>query len=349
MRAKLPVLTLLLISTAYGQSKTCDRACLEGFIDQYMDALIAHDPQKLPTTQRVKNTEDGVRLDPGEGFWLTAVAKGSYRLFVTDTQAGQVAFLGTMREGNATKANPVIVAIRLKIENRQVSEIENFVVRNNQAAANLEKLGSPNPAFLAALSANRQASRADLVRIANTYLSVLEKNDGKDTPPFADDCQRIQNGFQTTNNPRAAAQMAPLVTGRGEPATKSSATPPQPQGLQIDIAAMSCLDQFKLGYFNFIRRIRDRRFVAVDPERGLALVIAEMDEPAGRYATFKLSDGREITAGPDHPRTIAIFEMYKIEGGKIHRVEAAQHDVPYGMQSGWSTYEEGMSSRARTQ
>ena len=95
-----------------------------------MDALIAHDPKKLPMTARVKNTEDGVRLDPGDGFWRTALAKGSYRLFVTDTETGQVAFLGTMREVNAPMPNPVIIAIRLKVENRQVSEIENIVVRD---------------------------------------------------------------------------------------------------------------------------------------------------------------------------------------------------------------------------
>ena len=88
--------------------------------------------------------------------------------------------------------------------------------------------------------------------------------------------------------------------------------------------------------------------MAVDRERGLAMVIVELDEPAGKYATFKLADGREITAGPTRPRTIAAVEMYKIEGGKIRRIEEIQHDVPYGMLSGWSSYEDGMSSKART-
>src|SRR5689334_8089542 len=99
MRRRLGVLTLLFAAQGWAQS-ACDRACLEGFVDQYMDALIAHDPHKLPMTARVKNTEDGVRLDPGDGFWRTALAKGSYRLFVTDTEAGQVTFMGTMREVN---------------------------------------------------------------------------------------------------------------------------------------------------------------------------------------------------------------------------------------------------------
>jgi hypothetical protein len=340
---------VLIAGTVAGQGSkgaACDRACLENFVDQYMDALIAHDPKKLPMTARVKNTEDGVRLDPGDGFWRTALAKGSYRLFVSDPEAGQVAFIGTMREVNAPMPNPVIIAIRLKIENRQVSEIENMVVRDVQAANNLEKWGAPNSVFLEAV-AQKASGRAELVRVANLYLAGLEKNDGKINIPFAPGCERIQNGVQTTNNPDAAAQMASPPTGRGGPGKQPPAAPPKPQGLQINITAMGCAEQFKLGYFNFVRRVRDRRFVAVDRERGLAMVIAELDQPAGKYATFKLADGRDITAGPTRPTTLEVFEVYKIEAGKIGRVEEVQITVPYGMLSGWSSYEDGMSSRAR--
>ena len=112
-----------------------------------MDALIAHDPKKLPMTARVKNTEDGVRLDPGDGFWRTALAKGSYRLFVSDTEAGQVAFIGTMREVNAPMPNPVIIGIRLKVENRQVSEIENIVVRDALSSHESGKVGRAQSRF----------------------------------------------------------------------------------------------------------------------------------------------------------------------------------------------------------
>jgi len=344
---------ILIAGALAGQSKSggaCDRACLENFVDQYMDALIAHDPKKLPMTARVKNTEDAVRLDPGDGFWRTALAKGSYRLFVTDTDTGQVAFMGTMREVNAPMPNPVIVAIRLKVENRQISEIENMVVRDALAATNLEKWGAPNSVFLEAIPAAQRASRAELVRIGALYLSALEKNDGKLEPPFAPGCERIQNGVQTTNNPDAVAQSTPPpAPGRGGPGKQPPPAPPKPQGLQINIAAMGCAEQFKTGYFNFARRVRDRRFVAVDRERGLAMVIAELDQPAGKYATFKLADGREITAGPNRPTTIEVFEVYKIEGGKIRRVEEAQITIPYGMLSGWSSYEDGVSSKARVQ
>jgi len=345
MSARLAALVVLFAVRGWAQSP-CDRACLENFVDQYMDALIAHNPKKLPMSARVKNTEDGVRLDPGDGFWRSAAAKGSYRLFAADTETGQVAFMGTMRED---PNNPVIIAVRLRVENRQVSEIENLVVRDAQAAANLEKRSKPNSVFLEAIPATQRASRAELVRIGNQYLSALEKNDGKADVAFAPGCERIQNGVQTTNNPDAAAQAAspPGRGGRGGDGKQPPAAMPKPQGLQINITAMGCAEQFKLGYFNFVRRVRDRRFLVIDRERGLALVIAEADEPAGKYSTFKLSDGREITTGPTRPTSLLAFEVYKIEGGKIRRIEEAQITVPYGMLSGWSSYEDGMSSRAR--
>src|SRR6266852_4129520 len=114
-RAKLWVVAACWSGAALAQS--CDRLCLEGFVDQYMDALIAHDPAKLTAARSLKMTENGVRLEPGDGFWRTATAKGVYRLFVADPQAGQVAFMGTMKEADI----PVSVAIRLKIANRQIA------------------------------------------------------------------------------------------------------------------------------------------------------------------------------------------------------------------------------------
>jgi hypothetical protein len=334
-------LVFMLPAAGWGQA-ACDRACLENFVDQYMDALIAHNPKKIPMSARVKNTEDGVRLDPGDGFWRSANAKGSYRFFVTDTENGQVAFMGTMREDPNL---PVIIGIRLKVENRQVTEVENLVVRDALAATNLEKIGKPNAVFLETIPVTQRASRAELVRMANLYLSALEKNDGKINVPFAPDCQRVQNGVQTTNNPNAIAQMTPPpASGRGKQAPAPATPQPPPP---VNIPALGCAEQFKLGVFGWVRRVRDRRFVAVDRERGLVMVIAELDEPAGKYATYKLTDGRTMTFGPDHPTTIAAFEAYKIEGGKLRRIEAIQHDVPYGMLSGWSSYEDGMSSRPR--
>ena len=324
---------LLILTAAVASAQTCDRACLEGFVDLYMEALIAHKPAQLAMTPRVKNTEDGVRLDPGDGFWRTAQGKGSYRLFNADTETGQVVFMGTMRE---VPNLAVIVMIRLKVVNRQISEIENFVVRDAAAAKAFEDRGRPPELFTAAVP--QRATRAALIKTANSYFTGLQRNDGKGTYNFAPDCDRFQNGTQTTN--RTTPLPAPPPAGRG-----AAPVPPDPT---LDrLVRMSCMDQFKSGLYNFVQRVRDRRFVAVDPERGLVTAIFAIDQPSGKFRTFKAADGREVSLGPVKPETLVAAETFKIEGGKIRRVEAVQLTVPYGMISGWSSWEDGMSDKAQ--
>src|SRR5439155_14739195 len=128
----------------------CDRACLESTVDQFLDAFIKHDPAQAALTRTVKYTENGQQLPVGDGSWRTMVAKGTYRLFVSDPKAEQVAFIGTLREENAQNKDgaAVLIALRLKVERREISEIELFVVRNENAAKNCEKLGMPNHLFL---------------------------------------------------------------------------------------------------------------------------------------------------------------------------------------------------------
>jgi hypothetical protein len=50
---------------------------------------------------------------------------------------------------------------------------------------------------------------------------------------------------------------------------------------------------------------------------------------------------------PIVPGTWEIAEMLRIERGKIRRVEALLEQVPYGMLSGWSNWDEGTSTKAR--
>ncbi len=350
--ANLIALVVLLAAPAFAQTKSgpCDRACLESFADQYMDALIAHDPKRVPLSPKLKNTENGQRLEPGDGFWRSATGKGKYRLFVDDVQAGEVGLMTTMTEA----IHPVTVALRLKIDNRQITEIETFVVRTGlsggNGAADLEKLGSPNPLFLAAIPAAERASRADLIKTANLYFSALEKNDGKgDYSFFTDDCNRLEDGQATTNNPnfRTGSGFAAAPAGGRGARGPAQPEPPPADPNTFNPAKLGCKEQFASGYFHFVTRIRDRRFVAVDPERGLVFSFAFFDHPAGKYRDYKMADGKQVSNGPTRPWTWELAELFRIEKGKIHRVEAVLEQVPYGMLSGWSTWDEGMSSKPR--
>ena len=88
---------LLYLSSAAARS--CDRACLEGFLDFYAAAVVAHDATLMSLARDVVLTENGQRLPLGDGLWHTATARGDYALKLTDVERGQAVLMGTIREG----------------------------------------------------------------------------------------------------------------------------------------------------------------------------------------------------------------------------------------------------------
>jgi hypothetical protein len=327
--------TLLIASAATiaaAEEAACDRQCLERTAERYLDALVRHDPSAVPLAAAARYTENGQRLIIGDGLWRSVRSKGKYRLIVADTEAQQVAFIGTLEEHNADPllGTPALIALRLKVVAGEITEVEQFIARNVDAAKRVEALGRPHPTFMQAVPVAQRMSRADLIATANKYFTGMQQNDGKGDYPFADDCNRLENGMQTTNRPTPAGESRP------DPKTASNYS-----------AQWSCREQFESGLLHFVTRIRDRRFVAVDPERGLVFSFVFFDHAAGETRNFTAASGREVTAGPAQPWTWYIAELFKIDNGLILRIEATLERVPYGMTSGWSSWEDGMSDRAR--
>jgi hypothetical protein len=313
------------VAAAQGAGGACDRECLTATAEQYVDALVAKDPSKLTLAgPMVKFTENGQRLRLGDGLWNSVSGRGAYKLHVVDTAAGQVVTVITMREANV----PIVLVVRLKVENRRIGEVETMVARSENGAKGFEALGQPRAAFSRPTPPADRVSRAELVRVANMYFSGMQLNDGKGQYPFADDCHRIENGNHTTDAP-----------GRG------GAARPDPKTATNYSAMWTCREQFESGLLHFVSRIRDRRYVAVDQERGLVMAFAFFDHDAGASRTFQTRDGRTVTAGPVTPWTWQIAELFKVEKGLLHEIEAVLERVPYGMNSGWSTWEDGMSDK----
>ncbi len=307
-------------TAAFGQ---CNRACLEPFVDKYLDAMVAHDPSKAPFAKGVKFTENGQRLELGDGLWNTMTGKGSYRLFVTDVEAQQVAFFGSIQEAG----KGAMIGLRLKIRNNQITEAEHFVQRSPNSAAGFERIGYK---WTESVPPADRMSREDLIRVANMYFSGMQKNDGKGEYPFADDCNRIENGALSTNQP-----------------TKEGKQRADPKTATMYSGEWSCMEQFKSGLIHFVTRIRDRRYVAVDPERGLVFAFGFFDHSAGDTRTYETPDGRKVTAGPQQPWTWQIVELFELRKSKIHQIQAIMERSPYGMNAGWSSWEDGLSDRAR--
>lgn len=316
--------------------ENCSRACLDGFVDRYLDGLAANDPSRLSLAETVKFTEDGQRLEFGDGLWNTATGRGTYKFYMEDVEVGEAAFFGTMREAG----EPIIIALRLKIENQKIAEIETIVIRNKTDAENLEKLGHADPLFTETIPAADRVSRAELARTANMYFSGMQLNDGKGDYPFTEDCDRMDNGSEATNNRASDTDAEVSAQGNSVDNARRGTDPSySPE--------WSCKKQFQSGLLHFVTRIRDRRFVVVDPERGVALAFAFFDHAAGKTRTFRLPDGRTVTAGPVTPWTWEMAEVFRVEHGKIRRIEALDQRCPYGMGSGWSSWQDAMSTRVR--
>ena len=303
-----------------------DRGELAALADRYLDALVARDPGRLPLAKSFRYTEDGQALEPGDGLWGTASARGGYLNLFLDPDSGQAAVFATLRENGA----PAILVARLKAEAGQISELECFVVRlsgglgpMSRGAEMLDAMGSPSPLWSQPIPPEERLSREALVAAADKYFWGLEGNDGKkDYSFFAEDCERLENGQKTTNNPA-------LRYGEGISERAGAA-----QDFVASLAGMTPRQQFETGYFRFVDRIRDRRFPVVDVERGAVFAFAFFDH-SGTVRDIPLSDGRVLESGVREPFTWEIGEAFKIEHGRLKFIEAVMKRCPYGMKAGW--------------
>jgi hypothetical protein len=275
----------------------CNRTCLEGLIDQYLAAVVAHDPKRLPLSEDAIYTENNQVLKVGDGFWKTAAGIGNYKHVFADPEFGQVGFMGTMQEAGA----PLLMSLRLRIELGRITEIESIYFRpggggpNNIAA--MDQSGKAEDIWFKSIPPAQRLSRQEMIAIADGYFTGLQKNDGKGiqgsgTYPFTADCHRIENGAPTTNVPR--------------PANETPGT--------INLFSMDCLSQFKMGLYYVVQSIHHRRYPLVDAERGVVWAHSVFDQGTVNEGT--LSDGtKHRYPGFNRPGSILVSEAFLIENG----------------------------------
>ncbi|MDR0311567.1 MAG: lipoprotein [Acidobacteriota bacterium] len=171
----------------------CDRECLKGFVNQYLDAITAHNPAALPVTANVKFTENNEEMKLGEGLWQTFTRPTAYRRDILDVKQGvAVSFL--VAEGEET---PMLYVIRLKIEDKKVSEIETMSVRNKEEGMlyNPENLQTVVPLMLTEVPENQKTSREEAINAALTYPAGLKIGSFvKVDSPMAQEAYRYENG-----------------------------------------------------------------------------------------------------------------------------------------------------------
>jgi hypothetical protein len=297
--------------------KDCDRACLVGFLDGYMNAIYRHDPKAVPPLAiDVRMTENTGHMDVGEGMlWRSKVEPTPFRIAVADPVTGQVSLQARLMIGGRN----ALVAVRLKVNRGEISEIEQLYDRNiNDAAVPL--LTTPRPGLVRDIPPAERASRGVLAYAANSYFDALEGDNGK-IAAFAGDCVRHENGYQTVNNPAPGGRMMP------SPAVPDPATAQGKE--QLRFSMLTCEQQIDSKIFAYMKHIRPRHATIIDQQKGVVTM----------FVLFVLDGTRR--GAPDAPpgmlTNVMIVESFGIRGGKIHEVEAMPFvTIPYGLGDGWT-------------
>jgi hypothetical protein len=276
--------------------------------------MAAHDALSLPLAPSARYTENGQEMGFDNGLWQTAGKVGAYRHVIADPATGQFGVFATLDE----QGHGVTLGARVKIEHGLISEVEVVTYRvgagpawNDAGYAQLEEMKTPKALWTDPVPPTQRKSRQELVQIANHYFEAIEDNDGKGYYPFADDCDRLENGTYTTNRPG-------MIRMGG-----------------IDVGALGCKAQFSTGLYGVVTEVHGRRFEVVDEERQAVLAFGVFDH-CGCKRELAMPDGRVVPiSGFNRPSSILLAEAFAIRGELIEQVEAVGTSVPYHSDTGW--------------
>jgi hypothetical protein len=202
---------LLASVTFSAQAQDCDSSCLAGFLDQYLNAVVANDASKAPLSYGFRQTENSIVTPTDEGLWSTATALGQLQRRYYDPVAGTAGYAGLVEEDG----EPAVVALRLKVENEKITEAEWHIGRKDDVGISGEPGGVvfdldellANPPNGGMVPVERRFSREDLIAVANSYFDgIIAKNSKviKGHPG----CSRRENGF-----PTFGGELAPGAVG----------------------------------------------------------------------------------------------------------------------------------------
>jgi hypothetical protein len=298
------------------EPNTCMRECLEQAVTNYVQAMVDGKVSSELFAPYVRFTENGVQMPFGnEGLWATATGVEGYRLIVPDVVTGQVAALLTVKEqgrtsatGAALPADPVGISLRLRVgRDGKINEVEQIVARPDRP---LGAAAAPAPG---AWPPTGQAVEA-LGKPWDGYLQPVPESERHTRAELVE----MANAYFEAVERNTGKDYYPFTDDcvRIENGI-TVVSPPDPNAPN----RQTCKGQFETSLIGVVTGVRDRRIVAVDIERGVVFA-------------FAFFDHRNINW------TWQLGELFKVDKGDISRIEAIFIRGPYGVCSGWSTYEQ---------
>lgn len=272
-------------------------ATLERIAQDYRAAYLAHDPKRAPISPRVRFSENNVEMSFPDASWDTVTEEVGEALTLSDPLTGHVGIYTAIMQNDT----PGFLAVRLKIDDAEIVEIEHIVSTRRNLSGPPTPIGEVHefrhdPDLDRPVPPHERATRAELIRLADGYFSTLENNTGEIRgTKFAPDAFRYENG-----------KRFPEVE-----------------------------KDFRLGRYRFNERVRDRDYFLVDEERGIVMGRAFIDHK-GVLDEFVLTDGTRVRSIFREPHSWALLELFKIKRGMITAIEATFIAAPYYARSPWT-------------
>lgn len=301
----------------------CDHACLEKIGADYLAAYLKRDRTMAPISKTVRFSENNVLLRFPDGSWDTVTSGVGGTLIFSDPKTGGVGIYTAVMQGKVLG----YLAVRLKVVKGEITEIEQVDATKRYTSG---VFGEPSPqtgpvnypGLARPLTPSERVSRAKLIEVTNGYFNTLEHNNGTLYTKFGPNCQRSENGGDTTvSRPFPGAPSGEAAPAGPSPPPASSPNPPA----KVDpntVAKNTCWYGFTRGAYAFNNRVRDRDYAVVDEDKGLVLSRLYIDHKGG----FQNAE----------PQTWSGLEVFKVEhGGELGPIRADFIQVPYYTASVW--------------
>jgi len=283
LRLGLIAMAMGMASVASATPAACDRACLGKALDNFLGAVVAHDPSRVPLAIGFRQTQNSVLTPAGGGAWATISALGPLQRRYVDPAAGNAEFFGIATDAG----QPAIVSIRLHVAGGQIGEAEWHIAHKGDPG--ITGKGSDvlfDPATLAAnpppqrvVPAAQRLPRDTLIAIVSSYFDALTNGSGR-TALAHPGCKRFENGFAVFGHPISSGDPNDGYEGLSDCTSGY-------KGLRVATVAA-------------------RRYLLVDEEAQVVVVSAVFVRKAG-----------------DARRRLHFMEMFGIDGGRIRTVHAA--------------------------
>lgn len=291
----------------------CDRACLIDLASAYVSGLESNSTDGVILSDEVRIVENLAPIRAGEGLWADITGPSTdFGVVVPDEVNQTVGWLGMVERAG----EPSVVALRLKLDPRgSVVEAEHLFAAIPEDR--MHRFQSPRSGLVTEVAETARMDHDALIDIGESYYDALDDNDGSLTP-FAEDCQRHENGMVT-----AGAEAGAGPNANSAPISRD------------------CEGQLSANVMAYITTIDNRRVFAADPVTGLVMGLSHFRHPMD-FEPYEVTalDGSIIMYDVDRlpftPFDLPAAHIYKVgDDGLVHEIEAMGFRAELNAATGW--------------